>query len=183
MQGILVRNSSLSMIYVKNINKKHFTRVRISMKITYQIRKEHPELLDGIDRLIAMKKGEEKRHQGLREMMINLDAHAKGEEQTIFPALLDLDKTKTIALRAWEEHRVLRIIMAEETVTGLNDDIWLPRLVVLRNFIKMHMQHEEDEVLNKADELLPESSLKELGKKFDFVKKTVKKTYITQIIA
>jgi hypothetical protein len=154
---------------------------RTSVKITYQIRKEHPELIEGLDRLIALKKEEgEKRRQGLHEMMINLDAHEKGEEQTIFPALMEMDKTRDTAFRAWEEHRILRILMAEENMTGLSDEIWLPRLMVLRNFIKAHMKEEEDEVLTKADELLPESSLRELGKKFDLVKKTVKKTYITQ---
>lgn len=151
-----------------------------SVKITYQIRKEHTDLLGSLDRLLELKKeDEEKRREGLRDIIIQLDAHGKGEEQTLFPALRELDATRSIALRAMEEHRIIRIIMAEETVTGLRDEVWLPRLMVFRNFIKLHMQHEEDEALMKADELFTENSLKDLGKKFDYVKKTVKKTYLS----
>lgn len=176
-----------SLIFIKKeLSTEHLllSEVRRGMgahvKITYQIRKEHTELLGSLDGLVELKKeDEEKRREGIRAIMISLDAHGKGEEQTLFPALRKLDATRSIALRAVEEHRILRIIMAEETATGVRDEIWLPRLVILRNLIKLHMQHEEDEVLMKADELFTETFLKELGKKFDFVKKTVKKTYLS----
>lgn len=99
------------------------------MKITYQIRKEHTELLGGLDGLTEHKKeDEEKRREGLRAIMISLNAHGKGEEQTLFPALRELDATRSIALRAGEEYRILRIVIADETATGVRDDIWLSRL-------------------------------------------------------
>jgi hypothetical protein len=76
------------------------------------------------------------------------------------------------------EHRVLRGIMGVETPTGMQDAIWQPRLEVLRDFIDVHMKHEEDEVLKAADERFPSHTLNALGHTFEVIRDQMGETYI-----
>ena len=146
------------------------------MKVTDLIRNRHPELLGGLDQaLFVVREDVEGRKQALRAILIRLDAHWKAEEQTIFPAFIDEERTRMGGLRAREEHVVLWGIMGVETLTEVQDAIWQPRLEVLRDFIEMHRKHE---VLKAAEERLPSHTLKTLRHTFAVIRDRMREIYI-----
>ncbi len=151
------------------------------MNVINRILKAHPDLLDELDSLLNIENVDiSKRKDGFNRVALRLDAHETAEERTLYAAMEQDRQTKLLAMQSEEEHRIARNLVKELEETDINDDIWLPRMVILRNFVSLHMQIEENNVLPVADRTLAPEDLDQLGNDFEITEKTVLKEPIAQ---
>src|SRR5512136_1258250 len=118
------------------------------MDIVDRLKDDHKEILAVLsDLLTSFVEDPQEYAKRYMDMVIRLEAHEAGEERSILAALSTDLEVRPIALQAMEEHRLMRQLLRDLADIEVTEEIWLPRLVVVNNFIALHMQIEEGNVL------------------------------------
>ena len=91
-----------------------------------------------------------------------LDVHAHIEEAIFYPALEKADESRDITLEAFEEHKVVKTLLAE-LASGKPDDEWNAKLTVLKENVDHHVDEEEGELFDKAKDVLTDEQAELLG--------------------
>lgn len=98
-----------------------------------------------------------------RQLKNELDVHAHVEETIFYPALEREKETREITLEAYEEHRVVKDLLAQlDAATSANEE-WEARLTVLKENVEHHVEEEEGELFDKANDVLTGQQAEELG--------------------
>ena len=92
-----------------------------------------------------------------------LDLHAKIEEEIFYPALEDADETRDVTLGAYEEHRLVKQLLAELETESKDTEQWTAKFTVLKENIEHHVEEEEGEMFKKARQVLSEEEIEALG--------------------
>jgi len=132
------------------------------MKATALLKKQHREVKALFGE--AKKVAPSQRERVLGEITKKLQAHMMIEEDIFYPAVKDLDtkKTEEIVPEAYEEHHVVKLVLAELPDVDLEDERFEAKVTVLSELIEHHVEEEETEMF-KAAEKLGEKRLAELG--------------------
>jgi len=113
-------------------------------------------------------KGREELFARLKE---ELDLHAKIEEEIFYPALEDSDDTRDITLEAYEEHSLVKQLLAELESQPKDTEEWTAKFTVLKENVEHHVEEEEGEMFQKARKVLSEEEIDELGNRLQEAKK------------
>jgi hypothetical protein len=92
-----------------------------------------------------------------------LDVHANVEERIFYPALENKKEAREITLEAYEEHKVVKDLLAELESGNAPEDEWDAKLTVLKENVEHHVEEEEGELFSKARQALSKQELEELG--------------------
>ena len=84
------------------------------------------------------------------DLQMRVDVHAKAEERTLYQALREEDDTKELALEAIEHHRVARVLMVELRNIRVDDELWLPKMRMIRSVLEGHFIFEEEVIIPVA---------------------------------
>lgn len=112
----------------------------------------------------------EKREKIFTELKKELEAHAYMEENAFYPAMRDAKTTHDLALESYEEHHIVKILLAELDELPKYQEEWPAKLVVLKENVEHHVQEEEKEMFPKAKKILGKRA-KEVGEEMEKVKK------------
>src|SRR5688500_10764043 len=96
-----------------------------------------------------------------------LDVHALIEEKIFYPALENKKDSREITLEAYEEHKVVKDLLAELANGSSADEEWDAKLKVLRENVDHHVDEEEGELFDKADDVLSDEDLDRLGEQME----------------
>lgn len=113
-------------------------------------------------------KGREELFARLKE---ELDLHAKIEEEIFYPALEDSEDTRDITLEAYEEHSLVKQLLAELESQPKDTEEWTAKFTVLKENVEHHVEEEEGEMFTKARKVLSEEEIDELGNRLQEAKK------------
>ncbi len=91
-----------------------------------------------------------------------LDVHAHIEEKVFYPALENTEAAREITLEAYEEHKVVKDLLAE-LANGAPNDEWDAKLTVLKENVEHHVGKEEGELFSKARQALSREEIKRFG--------------------
>ena len=96
----------------------------------------------------------------------SLELHTMLEEEHFYPALRDLDtkKAEEMVLEAYEEHHVVKLVLAELPQVDPEDERFEAKMTVLKELIEHHVEEEEDEMFKMAKKLAKEE-LEALGER------------------
>jgi len=101
--------------------------------------------------------------QSMFEQLVDeLGIHERIEEEIFYPALQKLPKAREDVLESFEEHHLVDEIVAEMDVET-DDEKWKAKFTVMKENVEHHIQDEEEKLFPKAEELLGEKKLGELG--------------------
>lgn len=100
--------------------------------------------------------------QLFNQLKSELDLHAHVEEKIFYPALENKEASRDITLEAYEEHKVVKDLLAE-LASGSPSDEWNARLKVLRENVEHHVEEEEGELFDKAEDVLSDEQIERLG--------------------
>ena len=89
--------------------------------------------------------------------------HAHIEETIFYPALEREKETREITLEAYEEHRVVKDLLSQLDAASSADEEWEARLTVLKENVEHHVEEEEGELFDKANDVLTGDQADELG--------------------
>jgi uncharacterized protein YerC len=82
-----------------------------------------------------------------------------------YPALQKLEETHDLTLEAYEEHKVVKTLLAELSGAKSATDEWQARAKVLRENVEHHVDEEENELFDKADDVLSDEEIESLGER------------------
>lgn len=92
-----------------------------------------------------------------------LDLHAQIEEEIFYPALEDSEETRDVTLEAYEEHNLVKQLLAELEAAPKDTEEWTAKFTVLKENVEHHVEEEEGEMFTKARQVLSEDELESLG--------------------
>ena len=97
-----------------------------------------------------------------KKLKNELDVHAHIEETIFYPALKKAEESRDITLEAYEEHTVVKNLLAE-LAAGTPGDEWNAKLMVLKENVDHHVNEEEGELFDKAKDVLTDDERESLG--------------------
>ena len=104
------------------------------------------------------------------QLKAELDLHAMIEEEILYPALEETDEAREITLEAYEEHRVVKQLLAELEAEPKDTEEWTAKFSVLKENIEHHVEEEEGEMFTKARKALSEEQIESLGEELQQAK-------------
>src|SRR6185369_2242761 len=96
-----------------------------------------------------------------------LELHTHIEETIFYPALEKPEETHDLTLEAYEEHKMVKTLLAELSRARTADDEWQARAKVLRENVEHHVDEEENELFDKADDALSDEEIEALGQQME----------------
>lgn len=103
-------------------------------------------------------------------LKMELDLHAMIEEEIFYPALEDTEEAREITLEAYEEHRVVKQLLAELEAEPKDTEEWTAKFTVLKENVEHHVEEEEGELFKKARQALSEEEIETLGEQLQNAK-------------
>jgi iron-sulfur cluster repair protein YtfE (RIC family) len=118
------------------------------------LKKQHREV-EALFKKIAKTGSAEQRRALLDELASNLKLHMTIEEAIFYPAVQELPtkKAEKMALEAYEEHAVVKLVLAELPGVDPEDERFDAKMTVLSELIEHHVEEEEDEMFKTAKKL------------------------------
>jgi hemerythrin superfamily protein len=137
------------------------------MNIVERLKEEH-KVIQGMmnDLLRGPIEDAESYSKSFIELMSRLEAHERGEENTIYRELSAELQVRPIALQAMEEHKLIRQVMKDLADVEITEEVWIPKLVVANNLISLHVQIEEGNVLELVQQSYDDAQKEEFDKRF-----------------
>ena len=137
------------------------------MKATDLLKKHHREVkalfkkLEGTD-------NPRMRRQLMNEMARSLEGHTLIEEEIFYPAIRGLEtrKAEEMVLEAYEEHHVVKLVLAELPRVNPEDERFEAKMTVLSELIQHHVEEEEKEMFKLAQKL-GRNELESLGEQME----------------
>ena len=101
------------------------------------------------------------------QIKTELELHTHLEETIFYPALEKPEETHDLTLEAYEEHKVVKTLLAKLSRARTADDEWQAQAKVLRENVEHHVDEEENELFDKADEALSDEEIEALGQRME----------------
>jgi len=118
------------------------------------LKRQHREV-EALFKKIDKARSAEPRRALLAELAANLKLHMAIEEEIFYPAVqqLPVKKAEDMTLEAYEEHAVVKLVLAELPGVDPEDDRFDAKMTVLSELIEHHVDEEEDEMFKTAKKL------------------------------
>ena len=132
----------------------------------FQLLKNDHKIVSGLFDQIESASGQAKT-QLFTRLKSELDVHALIEEKIFYPALENKKESREITLEAYEEHKVVKDLLGELATGSAADEEWDAKLKVLRENVDHHVEEEEGELFDKADDVLSDEDIERLGEEME----------------
>ena len=118
------------------------------------LKRQHREV-EALFKKIEKTKSASARKSLLAELAGNLKLHMTIEEEIFYPAVqhLPTKKAEDMALEAYEEHGVVKLVLAELPGVDPEDERFDAKMTVLSELIEHHVDEEEHEMFKTARKL------------------------------
>ena len=101
-----------------------------------------------------------------------LSVHAAIEEQVFYPAIREaVEETEDTVLESLEEHHIVKWTLTELDGMDPEAERFVPKMTVLMESVRHHVEEEEDELFPEVREALSRRQLAELGEAMEKAKK------------
>jgi len=110
------------------------------------------------------------REELFTQLKTELDIHAAIEEKIFYPVLEKAEASRDITLEAFEEHRLVKQLLAELESGSKDDETWTAKFTVLKENIEHHVEEEEGEMFKQARKVLSKAEIEELGTRMEKAK-------------
>ncbi|PYM28482.1 MAG: hemerythrin [Candidatus Rokuibacteriota bacterium] len=137
------------------------------MKATDLLKKQHKEV-KALFKKIENTEGARERRRLMNEISIALEGHTAIEEEMFYPAVrgLETQKAEEMVLEAFEEHHVVKLVLAELPQVDPADERFEAKMTVLSELVEHHADEEEKEMFKVAQKLGKEE-LEALGEQME----------------
>jgi iron-sulfur cluster repair protein YtfE (RIC family) len=125
------------------------------MKATELLKDQHAEVKDLFRRLEKTEDGTDRR-EILDTIAESLHGHMVIEEEIFYPAVrggVQSKKTEEMVPEAYEEHHVVKLLLAELPDIDPEDERFAAKMTVLEELIDHHVREEEKELFKAAEKL------------------------------
>src|SRR5213594_1577932 len=146
-------------------DRTHARKETYAMDPIKLLKKQHREV-EALFKRIGKTEEASERRRLMDEISAKLTAHTKLEEEIFYPALREVPtkKAEQMVLEAYEEHHVVKLVLAELPKVDPDDDRFEAKMTVLEELIEHHVEEEEDEMFELADKI-DHDELESLGER------------------
>jgi hypothetical protein len=139
----------------------------------FQLLKEDHQKVSGIFQQIepTTERAEKTRTEQFAQLQQELDIHAQIEEAVFYPAIKQAAETREIVLEGFEEHHVIKMLLKELESMPVDTEQWTAKVKVLKENVEHHVEEEEEEMFQKARQVLSEEEINDLGARMGEMKK------------
>jgi hemerythrin superfamily protein len=116
-----------------------------------------------VEKIFTAMEKQEDRQKLFPELDRELSVHAEIEEKIFYPAAKEAEPTRDLVLESIEEHKQIKMVLADLEQTDKSTDVWGAALKVLKEDVMHHVGEEEDELFPKVRKVLSKQQLEELG--------------------
>jgi hemerythrin superfamily protein len=134
-----------------------------AMNIIEMLKQDHQEAAAMMDQIEAAGEGDPSVMTMFNQLKQALTLHTQIEEQIFYPALQSNDQTEDQISESFEEHQEVKDMLAEMSGLQAGNDEFMGMMSDLRDAVEHHVEEEEDELFPKAQEILGDSRLQEMG--------------------
>jgi hemerythrin superfamily protein len=110
-------------------------------------------------------RGVQTRQRLFAEMKAELTVHETIEEEIFYPELKAHPRAKDLVLEAYEEHNVVDTLMGELSSLSVEDETWGAKAKVMQENLEHHIEEEEGELFDKAEQVFDDAELEDLGRR------------------
>jgi len=124
------------------------------MKATDLLKKQHKEV-KALFKKVEGTENARQRRQLLNEISQSLEGHTLIEEEIFYPVVrgLQTQKAEEMVLEAYEEHHVVKLVLAELPRVNPEDERFEAKMTVLAELVEHHADEEEKEMFKTAQKL------------------------------
>ena len=130
------------------------------------LKEDHAKVREMLDKLYEGKsRGQKSRQQLFTEIEIEIEMHARVEEEIVYPAFLELVEKgeRHLYFEAQEEHALVRRVLDEMDAGSPEDEEFTARAKVLKDLVEHHAKEEEREMFPILRSQMEAQRLRELG--------------------
>ena len=138
----------------------------------FQLLKEDHQKVSGLFQQLepTTERAEKTRTELFAKLKEELDIHARIEEAIFYPAIKQAAETREVVLEGFEEHHVIKMLLGELESMPVDTEQWTAKLKVLQENVEHHVEEEEQEMFQKARQVLSEDDIKRLGAQMEEMK-------------
>lgn len=145
------------------------------------LKKDHQVVLDLLKRMEESSENAIKLRMDLLGRFRNeLIPHTRAEEKVLYDTLKEINETEDIALEAYEEHHAVELILRELEAIEPSDERWKAKLNVLKENLEHHIEEEEGEMFDYAQQVLAPEEAEMMAEAFKNLKADVSEGSIVQ---
>jgi hemerythrin superfamily protein len=124
------------------------------MKATDLLKKQHKEV-KALFKKIENTENARERRRLMSEIATALEGHTVIEEEMFYPAVrgLETQKAEEMVMEAFEEHHVVKLVLAELPQVDPEDERFEAKMTVLSELVEHHADEEEKEMFKLANKL------------------------------
>lgn len=129
------------------------------------LKRQHKDV-KGLFKKVEKASRASERRQLMDQIVTALEAHAAIEEEMFYPAVRELGtkKGEEMVDEAFEEHHVVKLVLAELPKVDPDDDRFDAKMTVLSELVEHHVEEEETEMFKLAKKI-GEDELDALGER------------------
>ena len=137
------------------------------MDIYQKIKRDHEVHRELMDRISATTGESEERKELFEKLLVDVEAHAAAEEQTLYSELIETVEAQSQTRHSIAEHEDTSELLDELQKTDMSSPAWLATFKKFRHELEHHMTEEERDVFPVGEELIGDKKASELGEKFE----------------
>ena len=139
----------------------------------FQLLKEDHQKVDSIFQQLepTTERAEKTRTELFAKLRDELDIHTRVEESVFYPAIKQAAETREMVFEGLEEHHVVKLLLKELESLPVDTEQWTAKLKVLKENVEHHVEEEEQEMFQKARQVLSEDEIDRLGAQMEEMKK------------
>jgi hemerythrin superfamily protein len=123
-----------------------------------------------VEKIFSEMERKEDRQKLFPELDRELSIHAEIEEKVFYPAAKEAERTRDLVLESIEEHKQIKLVLADLGQTDMTTDEWGAALKVLEEDVMHHVGEEENDLFPKVKKILSRDQLEDLGTRMEELK-------------
>jgi hemerythrin superfamily protein len=123
-----------------------------------------------VEKIFSEMERKENRQKLFPELDRELSIHAEIEEKVFYPAAKAAEPTRDLVLESIEEHKQIKLVLADLEQTDMTTEEWGAALQVLEEDVMHHVGEEENELFPKVKKILSRDQLEDLGTRMEELK-------------
>ena len=123
-----------------------------------------------VEKIFSAMEKKENRQKMFPELDRELSVHAEIEEKIFYPATKEAEPTRDLVLESIEEHKQIKLVLADLEQTDMTTDVWGAALKVLEEDVMHHVGEEENELFPRVRKVLSKEQLQDLGARMEELK-------------
>lgn len=123
-----------------------------------------------VEKIFSEMERKENRQWLFPELDRELTVHAEIEEKIFYPATKETEPTRDLVLESIEEHKQIKMVLADLEQTDKTTEEWGAALKVLKEDVMHHVGEEENDLFPKVRKVLSKQQLEDLGTRMEALK-------------